>query len=147
MDTRTKYIIGFTGTQLGCVGPQRLALEATLSDWRPHVLHAVHGCCVGADAEFDDILVRLGVPRVLRPSDIEHKSVACERVGVVVARYAPAEPLARNRRIVDDCNILIACPRGPEEVRSGTWSTVRYARKRGRLHLVIWPDGTFAASW
>jgi hypothetical protein len=38
--------------------------------------------------------------------------------------------------------MLAACPKGPEERRSGTWATVRYARKTGKPVVIFWPDGT-----
>jgi hypothetical protein len=41
----------------------------------------------------------------------------------------PRPYLVRNRHIVDASSVLIATPKGDEELRSGTWSTVRYARK------------------
>ena len=51
--------------------------------------------------------------------------------------------LARNRRIVASVDELVACPRGfTEELRSGTWATVRYAREAGIPRTIIWPDGT-----
>jgi len=54
----------------------------------------------------------------------------------------PCRPhLDRNRPIVDSCDVLLACPHGPEEPRSGTWATIRYARKVGRKIFVFWPDG------
>ena len=37
---------------------------------------------------------------------------------------------------------MIACPKGPEVVRSGTWATVRRVRKQGTvLYLCIRPSG------
>ena len=44
----------------------------------------------------------------------------------------PKPYLDRNRDIVDACEVLLATPDGPERLRSGTWSTVRYARKIGK---------------
>jgi hypothetical protein len=49
---------------------------------------------------------------------------------------------ARNRSIVDASALIIACPDGPERERSGTWSTVRYARKTNARVIVIMPDGS-----
>ena len=50
--------------------------------------------------------------------------------------------LDRNKDIVDETNILMACPNKAEEVqRSGTWSTVRYARKVGKAVLIVYPSG------
>ncbi len=51
--------------------------------------------------------------------------------------------LERNRDIVDASEVLIACPSTREEVmRSGTWATVRYARKKGMKITLIFRDGT-----
>jgi predicted Rossmann fold nucleotide-binding protein DprA/Smf involved in DNA uptake len=53
-------------------------------------------------------------------------------------------PLVRNRIIVDGCDVLLAAPSGAERdnPRSGTWMTVRYARKRRKRIVIVWPDGT-----
>ncbi len=56
---------------------------------------------------------------------------------------APKRYLTRNKDIVRETDILIAAPAEIEEqIRSGTWSTVRYARKLGKPVFVILPDGT-----
>lgn len=47
--------------------------------------------------------------------------------------------LERNANIVEESSILIACPidKNEEEWRSGTWSTVRKARKRNiMIHIL-----------
>jgi hypothetical protein len=50
--------------------------------------------------------------------------------------------LARDVAMVEATDLLIACPKGPEQERgSGTWFTVRAARARGKMILIIWPDG------
>jgi len=44
---------------------------------------------------------------------------------------------------VDETEWLWAIPGEFKEVlRSGTWSTIRYARKKGKKVLIIWPDGS-----
>jgi hypothetical protein len=48
----------------------------------------------------------------------------------------------RNHRIVDMTRVLVACPDGEERQHSGTWATVRYARKRGKWIIIVYPDGT-----
>lgn len=50
--------------------------------------------------------------------------------------------LVRNKDIVESTDVLLACPKGPEELRSGTWSTVRLARKQGKRVVIFWPDGS-----
>src|SRR5262245_41796084 len=50
--------------------------------------------------------------------------------------------LVRNRDIVEETDLLIAAPANAvEHLQSGTWCTVRYARRSGR-HSIIRPDGT-----
>lgn len=82
--------------------------------------------------------------RELYPSDMPDTTAgshlfAPERV---VRVHPPAPPLVRNERIVLACDRIVACPRGAEELRSGTWATVRKAREHGKHTLIIWPDGT-----
>lgn len=51
------------------------------------------------------------------------------------------EELARNRELVAAVDILIAAPiADKEELRSGTWATVRYARAR-RIPIVMLSRG------
>lgn len=57
--------------------------------------------------------------------------------------HEPRPPLERNRDVVDASDVLLACPGGmAEEQRSGTWATIRYARKAGKPVVIVWPDGT-----
>ena len=49
--------------------------------------------------------------------------------------------LERNKKIVNCCDILIAAPKQINEVlRSGTWSTIRYAKKIGIEVFIILPN-------
>src|SRR5262245_55419877 len=67
--------------------------------------------------------------------------------GEAVGRVCPQRPGAlAHRQIVDETEALIATPRGfKEELRSGTWACVRYARKAGRTLHIVWPDGSVRA--
>lgn len=50
-------------------------------------------------------------------------------------------PLQRNRNIVRDVDILVATPfTDDEELRSGTWATIRYARDKV-IPVVMLPRG------
>ncbi len=50
---------------------------------------------------------------------------------------------ARNRDIVDETEVLIACPCEMEhQDRGGTWYTADYALKRGKRTIIVWPDGS-----
>jgi hypothetical protein len=50
--------------------------------------------------------------------------------------------MERNRKIVDVVEVLLAVPFEDAEVlRSGTWATVRYARRVRRTTVIIRPSG------
>ena len=56
--------------------------------------------------------------------------------------HTPKDYLERNHDIVDETDMLIATPGEEQEVqRSGTWATIRYARKQKRTILTIYPSG------
>lgn len=57
----------------------------------------------------------------------------------------PLPYLARNHKIVDAVQEMLACPgEVMEQLRSGTWATIRYARRVGKPVHVILPDGRVA---
>jgi hypothetical protein len=58
----------------------------------------------------------------------------CESTNIL----KPKPFLDRNKDIVNSCDILIACPENDIEVlRSGTWSTIRYAKKINKPVLLF----------
>lgn len=61
-------------------------------------------------------------------------------------RMIARAPLVRDENIAMDCSRMIACPAGPEASypRSGTWATIRRARKWGKPVTIIWPDGSIS---
>jgi len=134
--------IGFTGTRYGMTMEQSDSLfrwlDGPLAD--SDVFH--HGCASGADEEV--VLCLKGqsaVTIVAHPSTLSGWfSLAAKDVSDAV--WPTKEPLDRNRDIVDNCDVLLACPDGPERVRSGTWATVRHARRCGKRVVIFWPDGT-----
>jgi hypothetical protein len=117
------------------------AFREVLRKLFPHEFH--HGDCVGADDEAATLVYQhCGATKIVRhPPDNTHNrsNNQCHRES-----REPNPYLERNRAIVDETMHLIAAVRGPEEVRSGTWSTVRYARKLGRRITIVWPDGKVA---
>lgn len=148
MSQADRRIVGFTGTQKGMTAAQLHNVEAQLRAWRGQVLYGVHGACVGADDQFDQMLVALGLPRVIRPCTITHMRVPCERQGIVLKLYDAAPPLDRNKDIVYESDIVLVTPKTmEEELRSGTWATFRYARKLKRHTMIFWPDGSIEMSW
>lgn len=95
-----------------------------------------HGDCVGADAEFHDIAWGMCFIIVHPPIEDMYRAFC-------IAPDKTLEPrpyLARNKDIVNQSDILIAAPNTlVEEWRSGTWSTVRYARKMGKPVIILDP--------
>ncbi|HZO23414.1 MAG TPA: hypothetical protein VFB37_13005 [Steroidobacteraceae bacterium] len=101
-----------------------------------------HGDCIGADAEAHDIAVQLGLAVVIHPPSEDYQRAFKSSPFV----RAPRDFLKRNKDIVRETALLVAAPAGEiEELRSGTWSTVRYARRIGRPVWLILPDGRIGA--
>ena len=98
-----------------------------------------HGDCIGADAQAHEIACTLGREVTIHPPT--SGTYRAWKTGSDVR--APKAYLTRNKDIVRETDMLIAAPaETTEQVRSGTWSTVRFARKLGKRVFVILPDGT-----
>lgn len=128
--------LGFTGTQRGMRHRQLKAVRQLL--WNVEHLHL--GDCIGADAEAHEECQRLGVLTSGHPpSDGDRRAnLSYDHL------HAPKSYLVRNMDIVDEgVDGLIAAPHSFVEMRrSGTWATVRYARKVKRHIWLVMPDGT-----
>jgi len=121
--------VGFTGTQEGMSQRQKRLLRIELRG----ATEFHHGDCIGADAEADAIARSMGIAIYIHPPADESKRAFCPDPTPHGRVYPPEPYLERNRVIVNDTDELIAAPRlNQEEVRSGTWSTVRYARQKER---------------
>lgn len=133
-------IVSFTGTRAGMTAAQEKTVERLFRSFaNPPMGSIAHGNCIGADAQAHAIARRLNFTAMAWPANIAGMQALTD--ARVMAK--PAPPLARNRKVVDAGGRLVAAPVGfGEELRSGTWATVRYARKRGKLVFVVWPDGT-----
>lgn len=140
--SRTPLVIGFTGTQAGMTDVQKRALLHIWHLLRPlSELH--HGDCIGADAEAHVMFDREGKSIVIHPPVDRSKQAFCKAQLAAFDVLAPLPYLERNRAIVDASDVLFACPRDVigENLRSGTWSTVRYARRLERPVFIVRPDG------
>lgn len=133
---------GFTGTGQGMTKPQREALLYNMDihalGWTlPIVGH--HGDDDGADAEFHNLCRDLGWRVVLHPPSNPRRRAFCE-----ADETRPAKAyLLRNDDIVAESQFMFAAPLTMvEELRSGTWATIRRARKAGRPLIIVWCDGS-----
>jgi predicted Rossmann fold nucleotide-binding protein DprA/Smf involved in DNA uptake len=102
-----------------------------------------HGQCVGADAEAHAIALELGVPSIIvhpaDDADLRARLSATPSTSSV-AYLEPTESLRRNKAIARGVDTLIAAPAtAAEQVRSGTWFTIRYARRLGRVEVIVLP--------
>lgn len=140
-------VVGFTGTRAGMTPAQAEAVDALLGRLAARepgrALSGLHGDCVGADAEFDALCKRRRIAVKIRPASIPEMRAHCDSEAIA----APKPPLVRNREIVADSEVLIACPRTREEVlRSGVWATIRAMRRKGGPVYLVAPDGELVAS-
>ena len=111
--------VGFTGTRTGMSAAQSVQLRWMLAVFandgpQPRFHYGTHETAtLLADSAARDIADRLGYE--------------CVSYHAVVG-----EELDRDRQLVAESHVLVAAPRtDKEEQRSGTWATVRYARRRG----------------
>lgn len=127
---------GFTGTSHGPLATRQLQMPRQLL-WKVDVLHL--GDCIHADAQANVEALVLGIKTIGHPPIEGAKRACCEYDGV----REPKSYLVRNQDIATEgIDGLIACPGGWVEIqRSGTWATVRYARKLHRFIQIILPDG------
>lgn len=131
--------VGFTGPRSGMTPYQRDRLRARLAELQAEhgevVFH--YGQAVGADAVAGAIAHALGWRVVSHPSD---RAAATATVVPGAEVREPKPPLVRNRDIVHESDVLLATPRTvEEELRSGTWATIRYALRVGVPVELIYP--------
>lgn len=150
--------LGFTGTADGMTDQQKeklaIVLKALIAEGSiggdPEMgcyLIFHHGDCIGADAEAHEILGKMAHHKFVVHPPLDPKSQAFVYRGTHWIHdfdeyRSPKAYLERNHDIVDESERLIATPKtAQEQLRSGTWATVRYARKMGKMILLILPDG------
>ena len=120
--------VGFTGTRLGMTKAQTLQLADYFLSCMGSINDVHHGDCLGADAEFHVISRPYAIVIHAHPCNIPKMRAYCDADII----HDPLPPLVRNDVIVAHSDILIAAPaQNNEIVRSGTWATIRRARKAG----------------
>ena len=134
--------IGFTGTQIGMTDKQKETVKKFLLSFKAARFH--HGDCMGADSQAHDIAKELGIAITIHPPLNSSKRALKTGYKKLLDKKPHVE---RNHDIVDNCRILIACPKGnDEQLRSGTWATVRYAKKQKVETIIIYPDGMWVTN-
>jgi len=132
--------LGFSGTQDGMSTKQKGGVWNILQTFQPKEVH--HGDCVGSDEEFH-YLCRVLVPQPfihVHPPSNPSKRAFCK--GDFIYEVMPY--MERNDDIVFYSHALVATPKRSEvRIGSGTWATIRRARKKGIPIYIIYPDGRF----
>lgn len=109
--------LGVTGTRHGLTILQQGAAAGELHRLRLTGFDELHhGDCRGVDAELAEIARVEGYRLVCHPpsNDRLRAFVVSEEM------RAAKEYLVRNRDIVDEADMMLACPDGPRKPRSGT---------------------------
>lgn len=134
--------IGFTGTRQGMSVEQKVTLLQYIHDSPSEEAISFHsGDCVGADKEAFDLFKYPGMAYTIgHPPEDE----TWRAFNIYDEEREPKDYLDRNHDIVDESKFIIACPKEFQEQwrGSGTWATIRYARKKCRVGVIIFPDGT-----
>ena len=148
-----QFHIGFSGSRVVTVGQ-----VDTLRDYMTRyglqmqeemvdvVLH--HGDCVGGDeaahvtaSEAPGWKIEVH-PGTDGEGESPHRAyMATAMPDRVQEVHEPCAYMERNMDIVTTTAFLLAAPSGPEKKRSGTWSTVRAARRLRHPVIIFWPDG------
>ena len=135
--------IGFIGTRHGMTDDQKKEFERLIEAKEFEEFH--HGMCrvldgshQGSDEQAHNIVrdkksvTIVGHPPVFKAS---YLLVPCDKI------LPPATYSKRNNDIVNSTDCLIATPDAKERVGSGTWKTIRYARKKGKRIYIIHKNG------
>lgn len=125
--------IGFTGTRNGMTQSQIVAVATLIRDYQ--TLH--HGDCKGSDEQAHGIAVENGLTTESHPPIKTVMRAFC-KADVI---HEQKDYIARNHDIIGATCHLIAAPAKMFEDNSGTWATIRFARKVGKPVTVVFPDG------
>jgi len=131
--------IGFTGSRHEPNKAQKAYLIQFLEHLKTGGACAFHhGDCLGSDAFVHSVAEELRFWIVVHPPQSNALRAYCQGNEIL----EPLNYLERNWEIVRLSKILIALPSTNEEVlRSGTWATVRYARKSEKTVYLCGPVG------
>lgn len=148
--------VGFTGSRRGMTKLQTAEWLKFIVEHHPFELH--HGDCIGADAQGHmnyytypekgkRIVIHPPINDTYRAFTHLSFDWTVEEVmdDTVVEVRPEKEYLDRNADIVNDTEFLVAFPNRDTVHKGkgggGTWSTVRYARAKGKKVIVVYQNG------
>jgi hypothetical protein len=131
-------ILGFTGSRKGLSDFQLTEIEKFISV-NVHIITEFHmGDCIAADEQASYIVSKHPSISIISHPPTEEKSRAFFKAHKILP---PKKYLDRNKDIVDVSDLIIAAPNGEERQRSGTWSTIRHAKKKNIKIIICFPQG------
>ena len=133
--------IGFTGNRQGFTSAQNKTMGKIFTSLSAQVEEAHHGDCVGSDLDFHFFVrnnLKGSVQIVVHPPINSKLRAFCPGDKILDQK----EYLIRNKDIVDQADLIIATPAEfKEKIRSGTWSTIRTARRCKKPLIIVFPNG------
>jgi hypothetical protein len=145
----TEIHLGFSGTRYGMTTKQKQVFGDYIAIVDPVTFH--EGSCIGSDYEAVIMAYRYRSSKNKDLKLIAHPPIDTKLKADFSQYDEIREPLrhfARNRAIVHETGILVATPYDSPmtlmEIKGslgGTWHTVNYAIKRGRVTHIIMPSG------
>ena len=136
--TKAKMKFGHTGTRWGMTKPQMDTLRMLISDNIKEMLEWHHGCSGKSDEAGSYIAASHLIPLI-----VGHPGTG-RPVGYWDELREAKDNLIRDGDIAREVDHLYATPYEDHEIiRSGTWSTVRRARKFRTSVTIIYRDGTY----
>ena len=130
--------LGISGTKKGMKEAQFDVIKEFIQEDNS-ITHLHEGDCVGVDNQvtlmYNDLRPEVWIVR--HPP----RKTAYQAFGPYDETREPKDYLVRDQDNVNESDYLWACPDGAERVRSGTWATVRMARKKGIPITIVMPNG------
>lgn len=132
--------IGFTGNRKGLSPNNEEEIKLILDKYDNIIVS--HGDCIGSDTDFHNLCMNYKNTHINKNITIcifppNNPSLRAFNKGDILMKEEPY--LKRNLNIIKNSSILIACPidKNREDLRSGTWSTIRKARKYNLLIYLL----------
>lgn len=129
--------LGVTGSRFTLPYEQLMGLKYVLDQISPEYIR--HGDCTGADIMTHTEALARGIKCIVHPPILERYRAFAQNYYEILP---PKDYLARNRDIVNNCDVLVAMPRDASEEHGGTWYTVKYARSKKKLIYIVYADGS-----
>ena len=143
-------IWGETGTRNGAT---RLQVASVGWLWSRYDIKELHdGDCIGTDAQLYHLARSLKVPSaVIHPPTNPKNRAWCGNEGnrpeMSVTFRAEKGYFIRDRDVVDESEVMVACPKQYMELGKmpgGTWYTINYTRRVKKPLAIVWPNGLIA---